>query len=110
MIGQTAPATKPRTATPRYSGKAILALLAAILSIVVPSPLGSVLAVLAMVLALAARSDLKADAQLRGTTLSLLGFLIGAGALVARILPWVVPYLLMAVHAVKYQPSQVGFQ
>ena len=85
---------------PRYSGKAVLALPAALLAVFLPVPFGMLLGGSAMLLAGSARRELKRDATVRGSTLALLGFLLGAGVLVVQAAPLVLIVLFLATSVV----------
>jgi len=97
MTVETTPLVKAKAPAPRYSGKAVLAFLAGLVAVFLPAPFGLILGGIAILLAGAARRDLKRYDALRGKTLSLLGFLLGAGALAVQFAPFVIVNLLVAV-------------
>lgn len=97
MAVEITPDVKAKAPAPRYSGKAVLAFPAGLLAVFLPAPFNMILGGTAILLAGAARRDLKRYDALRGTTLSLLGFLLGAGVLVVQIAPFVIVNLLVAV-------------
>ena len=86
----------------RYSGKAVLAFPAGLLAVFLPAPFGMLLGVIAMLIAGAARRDLKRDATLRGTTFSVLGLLLGAVALLVQTAPLLLAYLYLALSFVHF--------
>jgi len=97
MTVEITPVVKSKAPAPRYSGKAVLAFPAGLLAVFLPAPFSMLLGGIAILLAGAARRDLKRHTALCGTTLSLLGFLLGAGALAVQIAPFVIVNLLVAV-------------
>lgn len=97
MTVETTPVVKAKSPTPRYSGTAILAFLAGLVGVFLPAPFSLILGGIAILLAGAAWRDLKRYTALRGATLSVLGVLLGAGALVVPIAPFVIGNLLVAV-------------
>jgi len=81
-------------------GKAIASFLLAVVSVLVAQfwILATVVAIAAISLALASRRSLRADPALRGTMLSLGGFLIAVGVLVlATVGPSLLSLLLLAI-------------
>ena len=86
----------------RYSGKAVLAFPAGLLAVFLPAPFGMLLGVIAMLIAGAARRELKRDATLRGTIFSVLGVLLGAVALLVQTAPLLLAYLYLALSFVHF--------
>ncbi|AZZ52867.1 hypothetical protein [Rathayibacter festucae] len=86
------PRTTPRPVDSRAIASAGVAVLGALL-VGVPL-LASALAVVAIVLALGARSRLSADETLRGARVSLVGFVLGLGVLAVAFGPLVLGWVL----------------
>ena len=81
---------------PRYSGTAILAFPTGLLGVFLPTPFGMLVGGIAVLLAGAARRELKREEGLRGTSLAVMGFLLGAGVLAVQALPLLQIFVLMA--------------
>lgn len=96
------PVVTPQAPVRRYSGRAVLAFPAGLLAVFLPAPFGMLLGVIAMMLAGAARRELKRDDAVRGTALSVLGFLLGAGALLVPTAPLVLAYLFLALSFLHF--------
>ncbi|ANP73585.1 hypothetical protein [Cryobacterium arcticum] len=88
------------TSAPRYSGKAVLAFPAGLVAVFLPAPFNMLLGGIAVLIAGAARRELRQDETLRGTAFSLLGFLLGAGVLLVQIGPWVLANAILALSNV----------
>ncbi|MBX0301087.1 hypothetical protein K2F54_14020 [Cryobacterium sp. 1639] len=93
MAHEIAPVATANTGAPRYSGEAVLALLAGLLAVIVPAPFSMLLGGIAMLLAGAAHRELQQINTVRGTVLSLLGFLIGLGSVAVQVAPLLLAYL-----------------
>lgn len=93
-------ATAPRV---RTDGKAIVSLLLALVSLAcLPlTPVAAVAATAAVACSLASRRELRRDPLLGGTALSLAGFLIGVGVLVAKVGPLLLATFLFALAAAR---------
>ena len=91
-------ASHPSRVTARpFSGRAIAALVIAVIAVVLPSSLAFLIAAAAIVTALASRSQLRAHPQMRGTWVSLSAFVIGVIVFVAGVYPWVLFAVLSQV-------------
>lgn len=93
MAHEIAPVATANKGAPRYSAKAVFALLAGLPAVIVPAPFSLLLGGIAMLLAGAARRELQQNKALRGTVLSLLGFLLGLGVVAVQVGPLVLAYL-----------------
>lgn len=93
MANEIAPVATASTSAPRYSAYAVLALLAGLPAVIVPAPFGMLLGGIAVLLAGAARRVLKQNKAVRGTVLSLLGFLLGLGAVAVQVGPLLLAFL-----------------
>lgn len=78
------------------SGKAVIALVLALVATAAPEPLGTLIAALAIVCALRARVELREHPELRGTVASLIGFMLAAGSLLIAVLTHWLPMVLGA--------------
>lgn len=70
------------TATRTHSGTAVLSLFLGGAAVIAPIPITTAIAVFAILSALRARSELRANPEQRGTVASVTGFLLATGALV----------------------------
>ena len=92
----TADDTADETSAPAgpYCGSACGSLTVAVPALFLPPPLQIFAAIVAIVVALVARRELKANSALRGTWVSLIAFLIGAVVLAVTVWPFVLEFLL----------------
>jgi len=100
MAVEITPVGETDASVPRFSGKAVLAFPAGLLAVFLPAPFSMLLGGIAMFLAGAARRELKRDDSLRGTALSLLGFLLGAGVLAVQVAPLVLAYAFLFISII----------
>lgn len=70
------------TVTRTHSGTAILALILGVAAVIAPIPINTAIAVFAILSALRARSELRANPEQHGAVASVAGFLLATGALV----------------------------
>lgn len=80
-----------------WSGKAIIGFACAVVALLTPAPFSLLAAVLAVSAAVLSRRQLRDEAELRGTGLSLTAFLVGVSVLLFGLLPAipaVLPFLL----------------
>lgn len=95
------------TTAQRYSGTALISLACAVVALVLAAlvPLiGLMLAVAAVVSALLARRESRADPAIRGVGISLAGFLIGAGLICVKLVPIVLASVLWGLEG----PTTLG--
>lgn len=90
----------PVTLAPQYSGRAMMALIIGLASLMLAFAVtwpGLAAAATAVALALASRRELKANPGLRGFSFSLAAFLTGGGVLIVNGLPLVISTVLVTV-------------
>ena len=97
MTVQDSTATSAGTSVPRYSGKAVLAFPVGLVAVFLPAPFNMLLGGIAVLIAGAARRELRRDKTLRGTAFALLGLLLGAGVFLVQIAPLVMAYGILAL-------------
>jgi hypothetical protein len=99
MADESASGAKVNSPARRYSRTALLSLPAGLLGVFLPAPFSMLLGGIAMLLAGAARRELRKDTPLRGTVPALLGFLLGLGVLAVQVGPLLLMYLAVLLDS-----------
>jgi hypothetical protein len=99
MEDESASGAKVNSPARRYSRPALLSFPAGLLGVFLPAPFSMLLGGIAMLLAGAARRELRKDTSLRGTAPALLGFLLGLGVLAVQVGPLLLMYLAVLLDS-----------